>query len=234
MLRLISCFLFFIFSLSAFAIDVKTYIPANAKIYIPLVKQQTEQYFPELIIPWYMGSLIEQESCIYLTHKLCWNPKSSLKTSREEGAGLGQLTKAYTKDGKIRFDSLEAIKQKHDKELKELSWSNVYTRPDLQIRTMVLMSRDNFKALYMIKDFDARTDMMDAAYNEGLGGVQADRRLCSLSKNCNPQIWFGNVEKTCSRSKKPIYDNRSACDISREHVHSGKKVRLEKYKKLFE
>ena len=39
----------------------------------------------------YVGGLIEHESCISLTHSRCWNPKSRLKTEKEEGAGLGQF-----------------------------------------------------------------------------------------------------------------------------------------------
>ena len=69
--------------------DIKRYIPVQASNHLPTLKKETDYYFPTLTFKHYFGGLIEQESCISLTHSKCWNPKSSLKTKREEGAGLG-------------------------------------------------------------------------------------------------------------------------------------------------
>lgn len=215
------------------AYDVKTYIPENAPKYLPVLKDEANKYFPELETPEYFAGLIEQESCISLTHKRCWLPTSELKSAREQGVGLGQITRAYKADGSIRFDALSDLRKAHMAELKELSWGNVASRPDLQIRSIILMSKDNFKALFSLSNQYDRVAMMDAAYNGGLGGVKKDRMACGLAANCNPQIWFDNVEKTCMKSKKPLYGNRNACDINREHVHSAMKVRPTKYKKYF-
>ncbi len=226
-------FIFYTSNSHAIGLDVKTYIPKNAYTYMPVVKEETEKYFPELPIKAYPAALIEQESCISLTHKRCWSPTSQLKTKREEGAGLSQITKAYREDGSIRFDSLSEMVKLHKQELKELSWNNVYSRPDLQIRVMLLMTKDNYKALYKLNDSTERLKMADLAYNAGIGRVYKDRMACGLAKDCNPQIWFGHVEKYCTANKKPIYDTRSACDISRHHVTNGFKIRLDKYKPYF-
>lgn len=222
-----------IYSLQVSAIDVKTYIPENAKLYLPTVKSESEKFFPELPIKAYPAALAEQESCLSLKHKRCWSPTSQLKTKREEGAGTFQLTRAFKEDGSIRFDSLSDMVKLHNKELKELSWGNVYTRPDLQIRAMLLMSRDNYKSLYKVIDKPNRLYMTDLAYNGGIGRVYKDRMACGLAKGCDPQLWFGHVEKYCTAGKKPLYGNRSSCDIQREHVHSVFKVRLNKYKSYF-
>jgi len=103
--------LVFLLSSDVVAIDVKTYIPPQAYSYRLTIKEELNTYFRDIPHWNYIPSLIEHESCISLTHSKCWNPRSQLKTSREEGAGLGQLTRAYNSDGSIRFDSLEEMRK---------------------------------------------------------------------------------------------------------------------------
>ena len=178
----------------------------------------------------YLGSLIELESCIHLKHSRCWNPKSRLKSAREEGAGLGQITRAFKPDGTIRFDALSDLKYKYPKELLELSWQVVYDRPDLQIRALALMMRDNYQYFNKhVKDPHQAYAFADAAYNGGLGGVDHERRACKLASWCNPDKWFDNVEKLCLKSKVALYGNRSACDINRHHVQDVINIRSAKY-----
>lgn len=181
----------------------------------------------------YLGSLIELESCIHLKHPRCWNPKSRLKSAREEGAGLGQITRAFKPDGTIRFDALSELKHKYPKELSELSWQVVYDRPDLQVRALILMMRDNYQYFnkHVKNPYDAYA-FADAAYNGGLGGVNHERRACKLTSWCNPDLWFDNVEKLCLKSKVALYGNRSACDINRHHVKDVLITRSEKYSKF--
>lgn len=218
---------------TALTFSQSLYIPEQAKLHIPTVKLEASRFMPDFQPQAYFGSLIEHESCISLKHKRCWNPASRLKTDREEGAGLPQLTRAYNKDGSLRFDLLTEMKTRH-RELKELSWSNVYSRPDLQIRAMVLLSKTNYDKLSAITDHTERMAMMDAAYNGGIGGVYNERRACGLSKGCDSTKWFNNVERYCLKSKKALYANRSACDINRHHVHDVVQVKLHKYSIAFE
>lgn len=221
---------------SLYAKDVKTYIPPQAYQYFDDIRENIN-----LIIPsWnryyrsYFPALIEHESCISLTHSRCWNPRSRLKTKREEGAGLGQLTRAYRSDGTLRFDSLTELKRRHMEYLKELTWDNIYQRADLQIRAIVLMTKDNYLQLSMIEDVFQRIAMTDAAYNGGLSGVHKERRACGLAKDCNPDIWFDNVERYCLKSKKILYGNRNACDINRYHVKDVLLIRRPKYSRYFD
>lgn len=180
-----------------------------------------------------LASLIEHESCISLTHSRCWNPKSRLKSAREEGAGLGQITRAYTQTGTIRFDALQELKNKHTS-LKDLSWTNVYDRPDLQIRAVVLKMRDNYIYYYKYTvDQNNALAFADASYNGGIGGTDNERRACKISSGCNSDLWFGNVEKFCLKSKAALYGQRSACDINRHHVKDVLIIRSAKYVKYF-
>lgn len=183
---------------------------------------------------WALAGLIEHESCVSLTHRRCWNPSSRLRTPREEGAGLGQITRAFRQDGSIRFDALAELRQKHPRELAELSWSNIYQRADLQIRAVVLKSRDNYNYYlpYSATPMDALA-FGDAAYNGGIGGLDNERRACKLSSSCDHRRWFGHVERFCLKSKAALYGNRSACDINRYHVKDVLLVRSDKYEKFW-
>ncbi|TDR30359.1 lytic murein transglycosylase [Hydromonas duriensis] len=204
-------------------------MPAQAPTYLPMLKAEITRAMPTHRQPSYFGGLVEQESCISLTHSKCWNPRSQLKTSREEGAGFGQITRAY-RNGRLRFDALADGKQ-HIPGLSELSWDNVYQRPDLQLRLMVGMVKQcNDRLQHIVQNPVPRYHMCDAAYNGGIAGVLNERRACHLSGDCDANRWFGHVERHCLKSKKALYGQRNACDINRQHVRSVFLSRRYKYK----
>lgn len=218
---------------AANAQDVKTHIPANAHKHLPTLSAQVKEVWPAFFAPNYFGALIEHESCISLKHSRCWSPTSRLKTEREEGAGLGQLTRAYRKDGSIRFDALEESRRLDPKGLRDMRWDNIYQRPDYQMRVIILMTRQAWNRLStLVPGSMERLAMTDAAYNGGLGGVLNERRACATRRGCDPNQWFGHVEHTCMKSKQPLYGTRSACDINRHHVHDVLHNRMPKYKGL--
>lgn len=203
-------------------------VPPQALPLLPIVAAEAARHWPDLPVRAYPAGLIEHESCITLKHSRCWQPTSRLRTQREEGAGLGQLTRTWRPDGSQRFDSLTELRDRHPA-LRELDWATVYQRPDLQIRALVLMSRGNWHGLRGVTDPLERLAMTDLAYNAGPGRATNDRRACGLTPACDPQRWWGHVERTCTASRTPIYGNRSACDISRHHVSDVLKVRTPKY-----
>lgn len=210
--------------------DIKTYIPVKATKYLPVMKVEVDNYFKEIDHKEYFGGLVEQESCISLKHSKCWDPTSQLKTSREWGVGLSQITVAYKADGSVRFDSLSDLRKAHLAELQELSWSNVTQRPDLQVRGLVLMSKDNYKVFFEVKDELNRLKMTDSAYNAGPGSVKKRRLQCSLTKGCDPKVWDNNVGSIATLSSKPIYGNRSPLSINNEHVDLIFNKRMGKYR----
>lgn len=223
-----------ILSFTATAQNVKTFIPERAKELMPIILKEVDQYLPHHPERAYMPALFEHESCISLRHSRCYRSDSELRSQREIGVGIGQLTKTFNPDGSIRFDKLTELRNAYREELKELSWSTVKHRPDLQIRASVLLVRSDYNALHMVKDPIARAHFTDAAYNGGRGGVQKERTACGLAKDCDPQQWFGHVERYCLKSKKALYGNRSACDINRHHVHDVFYIRLPKYSRYIE
>lgn len=205
-------------------------LPMLAYTYGPMLKIEQTRFWQTHPQPELLAGLAEQESCPSLTHAKCWNPGSRLKSPREEGAGIGQITRAYRKDGSERFDALAELRSAHS-ELANLTWDNVYKSPELQLRAIVLKNLDDYKSLNMVTTFVARLAFTDAAYNGGLGGVRSERRACGLKKGCDPQQWFGHVELVCLKSKDVLY-GRDACVINREHVTNVMLVRSEKYRGL--
>ena len=179
-----------------------------------------------------MGGLIEKESCITLKHSRCWNATSRLKSAREEGAGFGQITRAYYADGRLRFDALAELKAKHP-ELKDWNWGNVYIRPDLQLLGIVLKMRDNWVFFAGVPNPEDRIQFALKAYNRGLGGVRAEMQACKLKANCDSTKFMYNAGATCTASTKPLpaqYGGRSACDISLAYVPDVYYKRAPKYK----
>lgn len=222
-----------VFGPRAHAQDVRTFVPAGALKYAPMLKTEQARLWPTHPAPEMLAALVEVESCITLRNPRCWNPGAKLRTAREEGAGFGQITRAYRSDGSERFDALSAAKAL-DPGLAEWSWSNVYSRPDLQLRAIVTMNRDCARRLApMVTDARLRADLCDAAYNGGYGGMQAERRACGQRPGCDPQRWFANVERVCLKSKtvQPGY-GRSACQINRDHVRDVSIIRAPKYRAL--
>lgn len=187
-------------------------VPPQAEPLLPVLQAEIRQAWPDHPMPHYFGGLIEHESACPRASS-CWRPTAQLKTAREEGAGLGQLTRAYRPDGSTRFDALAEMRERHPA-LRELDWATVYQRPDLQLRAIVLKSRDDWRAIGPA----ARIEFADLAYNAGRGRVSQDRRACAMTAGCDPAQWWGHVERTCTASRVPIYGSRSACDISRHHV----------------
>ena len=96
------------------------------------------------------------------------------------------------------------------------------------------MTKRNWDSLYMIEDDWERMGMTDAAYNGGPGGLASDRRICGLKIDCDPNKWFGHVELTSNKSRKPLYGGRSAFDINRHHVKDVLITRRPKYELWFE
>lgn len=207
-----------------------TPLPDGFLRYGPVLKVEQEKQWPSHPDPAVLASLVEQESCVSLKSRSCWNPGAKLKTDREEGAGLGQITRAYRKDGSQRFDALADMKTRYSGELGEWTWDNVYQRPDLQLRAIVLTNRDAAK---QFREAPAMLAFADAGYNGGVSGVQKERRSCQLTKGCDAGQWFGHVEAHCLKSKTPLYGTRSACDINREHVKNVLLVRKAKYVPFF-
>lgn len=200
------------------------------------VKDITSDVFSNINYVTYFGGMIEHESCVTIRHPKCWSPSSELLTRwpnglvREQGVGLGQITRAYSQNGSIRLDVLTDLRKRYPKDLSGLTWDNIKSRPDLQIRAISLLWLSNYTRLPdSIPEFD-KVAMTDSAYNGGYGYIIKDRKSCGLKAKCNPDIWFNNVENINNRGNTILYGNRTANMINRDHVRD---VLLEKWTKYY-
>lgn len=194
-------------------------IPKLAEVYLGLLVATQQQYWPAAPEPWVMAAQVEKETCITLTHSKCWSPRAELKTSRENGIGFGQATRAYNSDGSIRFDKISELRAAHPAALRGWAWETRYD-PELQMRGLVLadwMGFKRFKGL-VNTDMDAWRFTL-AGYNGGDGAVLQDRLACRTAPPCNPAVWYGNVELHSKKSRKPWKGyGQSAYEINRGYV----------------
>lgn len=212
--------------------DPTTFVPPACQQLAPIAHQEIEQTWPGMPRRSYLGALVEKESCIHLRHRNCCSTAARLKTSREEGAGLTQFTRAWGPDGRERFDALAEVKTLAPVALADLNWQTVYTRSDLGLRAALVKVKDCDTRLRRLGNFGwlDRVAFCDAAYNGGFGGLAQDRRLCGLTPGCDPGQWFGHVERTSNKSRTPWQGyGQSSYEINRAHVRATVIERRPKY-----
>jgi hypothetical protein len=204
----------------------------KADKYLPVVVEAINSIWPTMPMRSFIPSQIEQESCISAKHSKCWNPNVELRTSRELGFGLGQLTIAYKADGSVRFNAWEEIKDK-DPSLKNWAWADRYN-PLLQIKAIVVKDRFNFQRLtFPIASTLDRMAFTAVTYNAG--SVVKDRSLCLARTDCDASKWFAangkfGVESFSTKSKVPQKGyGKSFFEISREYPKNVLFVRRGKY-----
>jgi hypothetical protein len=194
-------------------------LPPNAVQYLPILQAEEAARWPTLPLPSALGAQVEQETCISLRSKGCWNPRTELKTSREYGFGLGQLTKTS------RFDAWAEVKGM-DPSLKSWKWEDRYD-PTLQLRALVVKDRFNFERF---PASEGQLAFALAAYNGGLGGTLGDIKLCQHTEGCDPSLWFGNVERTSLKQKTKVQGyGQSFFGINRGYVRNVLIERRPKY-----
>lgn len=195
-------------------------LPPRALESLPVLDAQISSVWPQAPLRSVYGALVDKETCRSRTHPHCWSPRAELKTSREYGFGLGQLTVAYRTDGSERFNAWREVRDQ-DLELARWQWADRYNTR-LQLRALVVMNRGCFMRLrpLVLDDFNALA-MCDAGYNGGVGGVLTERRMCAAVPGCDPRVWFGNVELHSAKSREKWRGyGASAFEINRGHVEA--------------
>lgn len=204
-------------------------LPAGAVKYLPVLDGEISSAWPKMPSRSVLAALVEQETCLSLKHAKCWNPRAELKTSREYGFGLGQLTVAYTAAGAERFNIWREVRGQ-DEQLQEWQWEDRYDAR-LQLRALVVMNRNCYARIrVLVEDDENALAMCDSAYNGGVAGLLTERRMCTMAAGCDPDLWFRNVELHSRKSREKWQGyGASAFDINRTHVRNVMQVRRPKY-----
>lgn len=194
-------------------------LPALAQVYLGLLISTQQHYWADAPAPWMMAAQIEKETCITLRHSKCWSPYAELKTSRENGIGFGQATRAYNADGSIRFDKISELVAAHPDALKGWSWGTRYNA-EYQMRGLVMMDKSGHHRYRLLADTPMDLWRFTlSGYNGGDGHVLKDIKACHSAPGCNSRIWYGNVENHSIKSRKPWQGyGQSAFDINRGYV----------------
>lgn len=207
-------------------------LPAGAYVYLPTLVSNQKAIWPDAPLPSFLGGQVEQESCITLKHSKCWNPRAELKTSRENGIGFGQFTRAYKADGTILFDKISELAAAHAS-LRGWTWERRYD-PDFQLRAIVEMDKDLYRRQVGAASDEDRLSFALSAYNGGQGGILQDRRLCANTPGCDQSRWAGHVENYSMKQRVAQKGyGKSFFEINREYVHLILHVRRLKYQSYF-
>lgn len=208
-------------------------LPARAHQYLPVLAERQRAIWPEAPMPSFLGAQIEQETCPSLKSAKCWNPTAQLKTSREWGRGLGQVTTAYRADGSVRFDKQAELRQQF---ASLRGWTTErWADPSYQLTAIVEMDKSIYGRVRGAATTADRLGFTLSAYNGGEAGVLQDRRLCANTPRCDESRWAGHVERTSLKSRvaNPGY-GQSAYAINREYVSNVLGLRRPKYVPFFE
>lgn len=207
-------------------------VPPAATKNLPILAQHIRSKWPQYKFPHFIAAQIEQETCISLKSSKCWTSRAELKTKREYGFSFGQFTIAYNADGSERFNAFEDVK-KLDRDLRGWDFKDRY---DENYGLMAVVVRDRSEHGYVT---GAATELDQAAfafsaYNGGRGSVLKDRRFCKTQPGCDPNRWFGNVEKYSYKPRTVTKGyGKSFFEINREYVSNILRVRSVKYADLF-
>lgn len=199
----------------------------NEAKYLPVLAEEIRQHWPDAKHKSMFPAQVQQETCASLKSKKCWSPTAELKTDREYGFGLGQITVT------AKFDNFKAA-QRLSPTLSNWKWENRYNA-QYQLRTLVLMDKFNYEKLTWASNDDERMAFMFAAYNGGLGGVLSDRGVCRSTAGCDAGRWFGHVEHTSKKAKVAASGyGQSFFQINRGYVRAVTSWRRDRYRAYFQ
>ncbi len=209
-------------------------IPPNAKYYLPILSQTIDEHWPAMPMRSVIAAQIEQETCISLAHSRCWSRLAELKTSRENGIGLFQVTVAYRADGSELFNTFKDV-QKLDASLAGWEWGDRYDARRQMISGVLLNKKCYDAMVKLVPDPYNALAMCDAAHNGGMGGLLSERRMCLQVKGCDPAKWFGHVENHSLKNRQRWQGyGQSAFEINRGHVKAVMITRRPKYAAWFQ
>lgn len=164
-------------------------------------------HWPDAPLPHIIPGQVEQESS--------WKERATLHTSRELGRGLVQLTIAYTKDGKERFNAYKDATGYAA--LRGWDWRNDPYNVRYQLTYLVLRDRATFHQtrLMMADDAEAWRAAL-VAYNAGMGRV-LQRRKNAVLMGLDKTRWSGGLDQAHGSAENSLLYGRSLWQAVNEY-----------------
>jgi hypothetical protein len=194
-------------------------IPERARPHLPTLAAALDTHWPQAPHRHLAAGQVEQESG--------WKERATLKTSRELGRGLAQLTIAYDAQGAERFNTYrDAVRHKS---LAAWDWRSDPYNPRYQLAYLVLRDRAEWAAMRMLMVDDLeRWKSALVCYNAGRGRVLA-RRAYALAAGLPADRWSGGLDLAHGPSEDRLLYGRPLWQAVNEYP---RKVvgRAEKYR----
>lgn len=185
---------------------------ARAKRYLPTLSQAIDRHWPAAPLRHITAGQIEQESA-------GWNEHAELKTSREYGFGLAQITVTD------RFNNFKAAQ----KIFKDWKWEDRFN-VKYQLGYAVITNRSNFKEVSrLFRDDDSRWRGSLVAYNAGFGTV-LQRRALAIRTGWPPDRWVGGLDKVKMAYERKLLYGRPLGQMRDKYPHIICDVRAPKYR----
>jgi hypothetical protein len=179
-----------------------SYVLTRAAPYLPILSAAFVSHWPDAPIRQHAAGQVEQESS--------WKSKATLKTSRELGRGLTQMTIAYTSTGKERFNIYRDAVQA--RALKGWDWKADPYNVRYQLTFLVLQDKSNYMQMRHLFASDEEAVKAElVSYNAGAGRV-LKRRAYALLKGLPCDKWTGGLDGAYSPKEaallygRPLYE----------------------------
>lgn len=157
----------------------------RAQQYLPIYREVVSVHWPQMPMQHIPCGQVEQESS--------WKATATLKTPRELGRGLTQMTVAYNKDGSERFNIYrEAVKWRA---LKGWNWRQDPYNVQYQLTFLVLQDQMNYAVLRPL--FINEEETWKAAlvsYNAGRGRVMS-RLAVARARESPADRWTSGLDQ---------------------------------------
>lgn len=170
-------------------------LPDRAKPYLPTLAKTFDDHWPEAPLRCIVAGQVEQESG--------WRAHATLKTPRELGRGLAQLTVAYRSDGTERFNAYREAVAAH-KALAGWDWQADPYHVGYALAYMVLRDRAEWTAMnrLMVDEIESWRAAL-VCYNAGRGRV-LKRRAYAMANSLPENRWKGGLADAHGAAEEAI------------------------------
>lgn len=202
-----------IWPMSGFSAPVN--IMDRAGKHLPTLSELANRHWSDAPMREVMAGQVEQESR--------WNPRAELKTDREYGFGLAQITVTS------RFDNFHAARQRLPP-LRDWQWNDRWNVRH-QLTYLVMTDRANFQALRgLFEDDENRWAGALVAYNAGMGTVLQRRALAHRTLPNAASKWFSGLDSVRLPGENRMLYGRDLGERRNEYPRLIIKVRAPKYR----